>query len=167
LNREDQRLAAVVFVSERPARRAKAAQVEQPAELTGARKTLEEAERHYRDRDFDQAKTAYLRVLKETGEQPLHAKAYYGLARIAANQRDPQLAEDLFEKTLTSSPDAEVQAWSHVYLGRLADAAGEREQATGITRPRWMFREDRTPRAPPPSRACVKHSTARHSSNPK
>jgi len=39
LNREDQRLAAVVFVSERPARRAKAAQVEQPAELTGARKT--------------------------------------------------------------------------------------------------------------------------------
>jgi tetratricopeptide (TPR) repeat protein len=130
LNREDQRLAAVVFVSERPARRAKEALVERPAELTGARKTLEEAEQHYRDRDFDQAKAAYLKALKETGEQPLHAKAYYGLARIAANQRDPQLAEDLFEKTLTSSPDAEVQAWSHVYLGRLADAAGEREQAT-------------------------------------
>jgi tetratricopeptide (TPR) repeat protein len=130
LNREDQRLAAVEFVAERAARMARTAPVEKPVELTGARKTLEEAERHYRDRDFDEAKAAYLRVLKETEERALHAKAYYGLARIAANQRDPQLAEDLFEKTIESAPDAEVRAWSEVYLGRLADAAGEREQAT-------------------------------------
>jgi hypothetical protein len=39
------------------------------------------------------------------------------------------MAERLFQKTLESSPDAQVKAWAHVYLGRLADAAGERDQA--------------------------------------
>jgi len=67
--------------------------------------------------------------LKETDEKPLHAKAYYGLARIAALEKDPELAERLFRKTLESDPDGYTKAWTHVYLGRLAEAAGERERA--------------------------------------
>lgn len=130
LKREDQRLAKVEFVTERPPRRAKVVPAEKPVELTGARKTLEEAEQLYTDRDLEKARAAYLRVLKETDEKALHARAYYGLARIAALQSDRPLAEQLFQKTLESSPDPRDAAWAHVYLGRLADAAGEREQAT-------------------------------------
>ncbi len=59
----------------------------------------------------------------------LHGKAYYGLARIAALQRDPELAEKLFQKTLEMAPDDETKSWSYLYLARLADAAGDRDQA--------------------------------------
>jgi tetratricopeptide (TPR) repeat protein len=55
--------------------------------------------------------------------------AYYGLARIAALDHDPELAEKLFEKTLEMSPDDETKSWACLYLGRLSDAAGERAQA--------------------------------------
>jgi tetratricopeptide (TPR) repeat protein len=68
-------------------------------------------------------------VLQAAGETSLHVRAYYGLARIAALQKDPELAEKLFQKTLELSPDKEVESWSHLYLGRLADAAGDRETA--------------------------------------
>jgi tetratricopeptide (TPR) repeat protein len=51
------------------------------------------------------------------------------LARIAALQKDPELAEKLFLKTLELSPDKDTMSWSYLYLGRLADAAGDREQA--------------------------------------
>jgi len=59
----------------------------------------------------------------------LHGKAYYGLARIAALQRDPGLAEKLFQKTVEMAPDGETTSWAYLYLGRLADAAGDRSQA--------------------------------------
>ncbi len=58
-----------------------------------------------------------------------HARAYYGLARIAALQKDPELSERLFKKTLESSPDPQVKAWSLVYLAKLSDISGDREQA--------------------------------------
>ncbi len=130
LKREVARLDQVEFLSERPVKK-RSVPVERPvAPLTGAAKTLEEAERLYTARDLDKAREQYLGVLKETGEKPMQARAYYGLARVAALQKDPETAVQLFEKTLASSPDPQVMAWAHVYLGRLADAAGEREQAT-------------------------------------
>jgi tetratricopeptide (TPR) repeat protein len=127
LKREDQRLVKVEFATSRAERTVKVVQAEQPA---GPQKTLEEAEQLYSGGDLDKAKTVYLGLLKETDEKPLHARAYYGLARIAARQRDPELAEQLFQKTLESTPDPQTAAWAHVYLGRLADAAGDRELAT-------------------------------------
>jgi len=83
----------------------------------------------YRDRDLDKAKQAYGRLLQEPDEKSLHASSYYGLARIAILQKDPELAERLFQKALGSSPDPQVRAWVEVYLGRLSDAAGERDEA--------------------------------------
>lgn len=131
LRRETQRLDKVEFATERPARKATVVPAERKIVLTGAYKTLEEAERLYTARDLEKAKALYINALKETEEKPLHAKSYYGLARVALLQNDPESAEQLFQKTVESSPEPQVKAWAYVYLGRLADAAGEREQATG------------------------------------
>ena len=68
-------------------------------------------------------------VLQQTDRQSLHAAAYYGLARIAALQKDPETAERLFNKSLESGPDPAVKAWVLVYLGRLSLASGDRDQA--------------------------------------
>src|SRR2546421_11906856 len=129
LRKEERRLQNVQFAAAPHVRKAKGLAPPAPAELTGARKTLEEAENLYDHRDLEKAKQAYGRALQETDEQPLHAASYYGLARIAILQRDPELAERLFQKAIESSPEPLVRAWSEVYLGRLSDAAGERAEA--------------------------------------
>lgn len=129
LKREEQRLEKIEFASEPRVRKAKVVPAERKVELTGPYKTAEEAEQAYANRELGKAKQAYMSLLQETNERVLHAKAYYGLARIAALERDPELAEQLFLKTLDASPEPQVKAWSLVYLGRLADLAGERERA--------------------------------------
>ena len=57
------------------------------------------------------------------------ARPKRGLARIAALQRNPELAEQLFRKTLELSPDPHTHAWSEVYLGRLALATAAPDDA--------------------------------------
>jgi tetratricopeptide (TPR) repeat protein len=105
-----------------------------PAPLTGAARTLDEAERLWEARSqgeatVENAKKLYLEVLTQTGEPPQHAAAYYGLARIAALQKDPDTAEQFFKKTLELQPEAQMKAWALVYLGRLSLAANDRDQA--------------------------------------
>jgi tetratricopeptide (TPR) repeat protein len=130
LRKEERRLEKVEFAQAKAVRKAKVvAPQEKLAELTGVYKTLDNAERLYSARDLKQAKEGYLRALKETDEKRLHAKAYYGLARIAALEKDPELSERLFRRALECEPDGYVKAWTHVYLGRLAEAAGDRERA--------------------------------------
>jgi tetratricopeptide (TPR) repeat protein len=129
LAREDKRLENVQFVKELPVNKAKPApQPPEPA-LTPVEKTLAEAEELYANRDLDRAKQDYLKVLEQPAASALHAKAYYGMARIAALQREPELAERLFQKTLEMSPDNETKSWTYLYLARLSDASGDREQA--------------------------------------
>ena len=130
LKREEERLEKIEFAPERPAPKIRLA--EYPVEPTGPQKTLEEAERLYfaEPPDLANAKAGYLRVLNETADKTLRAKALYGLARVALRQNDPDKAETLFGETLESEPDPQVKAWAQVYLGRLADAAGQSEQAT-------------------------------------
>lgn len=126
---EARRLANVEFAATARARPVKTAAAKPAALPAGVHKTLEEAEESYTNRDLDKAKQGYLRALQQTPEQPLHAKAYYGLARIAVLQKDPELAERLFTKALASTPDPQVRAWILVYLGRLSDVVGDRQQA--------------------------------------
>ncbi len=128
LAREDKRLEKIQFAKEAAVKKAKPAPPPPEPVLSGAAKTFEEAEELYRKHDLENARQSYLKVL-QSGETALHPKAYYGLARIAALQKDPELAEKLFQKILEMSPDPETKAWAYLYLGRLADAAGEREQA--------------------------------------
>jgi tetratricopeptide (TPR) repeat protein len=127
--REEKRMEGVEFVSAAPSRVVRPGQTQKPPELTGAAKTLADADQAYADRDLERAKAAFLRVLQETPEKTVHAKAYYGLARIAVLQRDPETGDGLFRKVLELEPDADTKAWSLLYLGRLADSQGDRDQA--------------------------------------
>ena len=102
--------------------------------LTGAAKTLDEAEQLWNQRAegaamVENAKKLYLEAMSQPAEPSLHAAAYYGLARIAAVQKDPEMAEQYFQKALESQPDPQVKGWTLVYLGRLALARDDRDQA--------------------------------------
>ena len=87
--------------------------------LSGPAKTLEDADNLYYQKQYEQAQQKYASVLKETDSQPYHAKAYYGMARIAAVKTEFELSVKLFEKTLELSPETETRSWALVYLGRL------------------------------------------------
>ncbi len=102
---------------------------EKPAVLSGVGLTLDKAETSYTNRDLKHAKELYLRVLTETSVKPLHAKAYYGLARIAVLEHEPEVGDRLFRKVLELEPDAYTKSWSLLYIARLADSQGDREQA--------------------------------------
>lgn len=127
LKREYARVSQIEFVTQAHVRQAKMPAVKPPEH--GAAETLEEAEQLYTDRNLEPARQRFLRVLQETGEKPLHAQGYYGLARIAVLEKHPELAEGLFQKALECEPAPPVRAWTLVYLGRLSDAAGEHQQA--------------------------------------
>jgi tetratricopeptide (TPR) repeat protein len=126
LVKEDRRLSKVEFATELTPR---VVAVPPPPPVTGAPKTLEDAEHLYESQDFDKAKQLFLDALQQTDQKPLQAKAYYGLARIALLSKDPESAERLFLKTLDTEPDPWVKGWALVYLGRLSLAAKELDQA--------------------------------------
>ncbi len=129
MEREDRRLQKVEFAKAATVHKAKPAPPPPAPVLSASAKTLAEAEDLYTSRNLPAAQASYRKVLEQPADNPTHARAYYGLARIAALDHDPELAEKLFEKTLELSPDDETKSWAHLYLGRLSDAAGEREQA--------------------------------------
>jgi len=128
LRRENKRLENFQFSTEAATPTIHVSAVKPPV-LTGAELTLDKAETAYEKRDLATAKNLYLGVLTETTVKPLHAKAYYGLARIAILQRDPEVGDRLFRKVLELEPDAYTKSWSLLYLARLADSQGDREQA--------------------------------------
>ncbi len=129
LEHEDRRLQKVEFAKDATVHKAKAAPPPPAPVLSLSAKTLAQAEDLYAGKDLAGAQESYRNVLQQPAENSIHARAYYGLARIAALQHDPELAEKLFQKTLEMSPDEETKSWAYLYLGRLSDASGEREQA--------------------------------------
>ncbi len=134
LDREDRRLQKVEFAKEATVHKAKSVPPPPAPELSVSAKSLTEAEDFYASRNLTAARAAYQKVLQQPAENPVHARAYYGLARVAALDHDPELAEKLFQKTLDLSPDDETKSWAYLYLGRLSDAAGQREQAEKLYR---------------------------------
>ena len=132
LDTENKRLANVQWAEKRSARVVRAAGEAPPKKiLAGPAKTLEDAENFYWQKQYDQAREKYAAVLQETDSQPYHAKAYYGLARIAAVKTEFELAEKLFEKTLELSPETETRSWALVYLGRLSYTGCDPKAAIG------------------------------------
>jgi len=123
--KEDQRLRQVTFAERaaRPAPRVERA----PPVLTGAARALAEAEDSLRRREMAAAKKLFLEAQRETGGRD--ARALYGLARVAALEKDPERAKELFRQALEASPDPHIRAMSHIYLGRIEDLFGSREQA--------------------------------------
>ena len=129
LRKETARLTNIQFVRERASKKIKVVTSERKVELTPAQKALEDANNLYTARKLDDAKRSYSNLLQMTPDRAIHSWAYYGLARIAALERDPESSARLFERALELNPDAEVKAWSLVYLGRLYDAQKRRDQA--------------------------------------
>jgi tetratricopeptide (TPR) repeat protein len=129
LKKEEKRLDQIDFVSAPAVKKFTTTRVETAPVLTGVAKTLDEAEDAISKRDIPHAKELFLRALQETEQRPLHAKAYYGLARVAALERDPETADRLFRKVLELEPDSSTHSWSLLYLGRLADSQNDRESA--------------------------------------
>lgn len=128
VGREDKRIAGVKFAESRAARVVRPAAAAEP-EQTEGEKAFEGAEAAYRSRDFEKAKAGYRGLIQSAGTAKLHAKAYFGLGRIAAQEKDPELAQQLFEKTLETSPEPFERAWASVFLARLSRAAGEMAEA--------------------------------------
>ncbi len=131
LAKEDARLASVEFES-KSAPRSTPAEPVTPT-LSAAARALADAVRSYLGRaadpaNLEKAKALYTKAAA-LGAGPEQAAAYYGLARVAILQKDPETAEGLFVKTLESGPDEQVKAWAYVYLGRLALAAGDGQEA--------------------------------------
>jgi TolA-binding protein len=124
------RLKNVQFLPEKVVRKAKEVPVPPKPAPTAGEKMLQEAEDFYAAKDYDKARASYQKLLETNPAGSLKARCLYGLGRVAALQRNPELAEKYFQQTLEATPDAQTAAWAHVYLGRLSDAAGERGQAT-------------------------------------
>jgi tetratricopeptide (TPR) repeat protein len=128
--KEDQRLMQVKFDMHRESERTvQLAAPPPPPALTGAAKTLDDAENLYAARDLEKAKETYLAVLQQTDLKKMHAAAYYGLARIAALQKDPESSQRLFLRTLELDPEPPIKAWTLVYLGKLSLASNEPDEA--------------------------------------
>ena len=124
LRKETTRLDAVSFANAPRQRMAKPSP--QPiVQSTPAEITLDEAEEAWGKKDFKKASELFRRSLEETNARPLKARSYYGMARVAALNKDPQLAVDLFEKTIAEGAEPQISAWAHVFAGRLLDLAQE------------------------------------------
>ncbi len=128
LNKETKRLEGVEFAKARQSARPEPAPAPK-RQLSPGQQALEEAESFSFDKQYAQAKRSFQKVLENPDGGGLHARAYFGLGRVAALEKDPELAEKCFEKTLELKPDAVTESWTNLYLGRLAAASGENEQA--------------------------------------
>jgi len=151
LNREDQRLAAVVFVSERPARPGQGGAVDSRPSSRGAGKPSRRRSGTIPRRGLRPGQD---RLSEGTQGNRRAATARQRPTTGWRGSREQRIRNcgGLFEKTLTSSPDAEVQAWSHVYLGRAGRRPlGSASRPPGITRRAWMSGRIRTPRARRPA----------------
>jgi hypothetical protein len=129
VRKEDKRIAQVKWADSRATRKVASAPAPSQPAATPAEQALEAAEKVYASRDLDKAREQFLALVRQTDDRRIHARAYYGLARVAALKNEPELAEQLFRKTLELSPDPHTHSWAEIYLARLAEGYGEREQA--------------------------------------
>jgi tetratricopeptide (TPR) repeat protein len=128
LKKEDRRLQQVQWAESKAVRTTPAPARTEPA-LSATEQAIDAADKLYASRHLDRAREAYLGLTRQTEDKSVHARAYYGLGRIAALKNEPELAEQLFRKTLELTPDPHTRAWTEVYLGRLAEGFGEKDRA--------------------------------------
>ena len=129
LKKEDKRLQNVQFAESKAVRAVPPPIAPPEQQLSPTDQALNEADKLYAERDLDKAREAYLALIRQTDDRSVRSRSYYGLARVAALKNEPELAEQLFRKTLELSPDPHTGSWSEVYLGRLAEGFGEKDKA--------------------------------------
>jgi tetratricopeptide (TPR) repeat protein len=120
---EERRLAKVTFA---PAP-TPPVQAAAPAAKTEEERLLDQGDNLFYRGRYSDAKLAYQQVLEKT--DPKSERALFGLAVVASNLRKPDLAEEYFQKTLETARDLRLVTWSHIYLGRLYDLRGKRNDA--------------------------------------
>jgi tetratricopeptide (TPR) repeat protein len=120
---EERRLAKVTFA---PAP-TPPVQAAVPAAKTEEDRLLDKGDNLFYQGRYSDAKLAYQEVLEKT--DPKSERALFGLAVVASNMRKPDLAEEYFQKTLETARDLRLVTWSHIYLGRLNDLRGNRNDA--------------------------------------
>lgn len=123
LRQELKRLAAVKFAPPPVPEKAAA-----PAQSEGARLLDQGDNLIYRAR-YNEARAVFQTVLEKF--DPKSERALFGLAVVASNTRKPDLAEEYFQKTLELARDLRLATWSRIYLGRLYDLRGKRQEALG------------------------------------
>jgi tetratricopeptide (TPR) repeat protein len=101
----------------------------QPRKLTG----LDLAEAKLSAGDMSSASALARQALAERSDTldsvAAGARANFILARAAIMTGHPDEAIDRFQKTLATSKDQRLLAWSHIYLGRMLDLDCKRDQA--------------------------------------
>jgi len=126
---ESKRAASIQFASRRTVRKVKAPPPPPEPKLTGVDARLAEADGLYMKRELESSAAIFREVLAQPASNAQRAKAAFGLARIFALQKQPELSQQWFERTLELEPEPYERAWTHVYLARLASAAGDSDAA--------------------------------------
>ena len=131
LKKEAKRIEGVNFATARRERTIKVTrEVEVKPDLTAVEQLLDQGEASLRANQLAEARQSFDLVLQRADEKSSHARAYYGIARIAFFERqDPDTVEALFNKVLALAPDASTQAWALVHLGLVTKALSEQDRA--------------------------------------
>jgi len=127
VHKEQKRLKNVQFAQTAPQRL-----IAPPAklQLDPAEASLQAAEGLYEQANYEAALKTFKNVFQQTTDKSMQGRAYYGLARIAVHENRKDEAVELFQRTADLNPNPAITAWAHVYLGRLALAAGDPDKAT-------------------------------------
>lgn len=128
VDKERKRLKKVEFVQSVPPKVVAPPPLVQ--QMSQAGQTLEQAESLYDQHDYVGAKKLFQQSLQKTDDNRMHGEAYYGLARVAVQEREADRATSLFQKVVELNPNPQLVAWSHVYLGRLAMLHDDAKTAT-------------------------------------
>jgi tetratricopeptide (TPR) repeat protein len=116
---EQKRAAGIVFAS--------TARPEGLQTLKKQTSLLDEAGQRFAAGDMRRARQLAQQALDEKKED--QGRAMFILAQVATRDRDIERAQDYFERAAAITSDANVVAWSHVYLGRIFDLKAERDSA--------------------------------------
>ena len=124
LKKEGARLQNVAFVQ--PAARPKREAPPAP-QLSELDKILKRGEFLLNEEMFEEARAAFEEAKQKAGGS--HSQASYGLARVAIMEADPDLAREHFLEVAETAEDPHLKAMAHIYIGRIEDVVGNRDQA--------------------------------------
>ena len=119
VDKEKKRLAEVEF-------RAAPSRPLQEARWSPLEQMLRQAQEHLARAEYEEARQIYDGIATQYGPQ---AAVLYGLALVASQQKQPEVAKQYFTQAAALAYDPSIKAWSHIYLGRLLDIEGKREEA--------------------------------------
>lgn len=125
LKTEAARLQDVTFAerTERPDRAQPA-----PVKLSETDKALQRAEFLLDQEMLDEARQAFASA--QNHAEGRNAQAAYGLARVAIMEADPELAREHFlDAAYLAEDDPHLRAMAYIYIGRIEDIVGNREEA--------------------------------------